>query len=60
MHAEHELLQRTYVNRETMYGDDVSDILRENFFVSEDGLCVGHGRASPGDYQLRRCHKKPA
>jgi hypothetical protein len=37
MHAEHELLRRTYVNTETMCGDDVSDILRENFFVSEDG-----------------------
>ena len=37
MHAEHELLQRTYVNTETMYGDEVSDIPRENFFVSEDG-----------------------
>ena len=37
MHAEHELLQRTYINTETMYGDEVSDIPRENFFVSEDG-----------------------
>ena len=37
MHAEHELLHRSYVNTETMYGDAVSDILRENFFASEDG-----------------------
>ncbi len=37
MHAEHELLRRSYVNTETMYGDAVSDILRENFWASEDG-----------------------
>ena len=37
MHAEHELLHRSYVNTETMYGDAVSDIPRENFWVSEDG-----------------------
>ena len=37
MHAEHELLRRSYVNTETMYGDAVSDIPRENFWVSEDG-----------------------
>ena len=37
MHAEHELLQRTYVNTETMYGDEVCDISREKFWVSDDG-----------------------
>ena len=37
MHAEHELLHRSYVNTETMFGDAVSDILRENFWASEDG-----------------------
>ena len=37
MHAEHELLHRSYVNTETMYGDAVSDISRENFWASEDG-----------------------
>ena len=37
MHAEHELLHRSYINTETMYGDAVSDIERENFWASEDG-----------------------
>jgi hypothetical protein len=37
MHIEHEVLQRTYVCSETMYGDPVSDIPRERFWVSEDG-----------------------
>ena len=37
MHAEHELLHRSYVNTETMFGDAVSDIQRENFWGSEDG-----------------------
>ena len=37
MHAEHELLHRSYVNTETMLGDAVSDIRRENFWASEDG-----------------------
>ena len=37
MHAEHELLHRSYVNTETMFGDAVSDIRRENFWASEDG-----------------------
>jgi hypothetical protein len=37
MHIEHELLQRTYLNDETMLGDPVSDIPRANFWVSEDG-----------------------
>ena len=36
MHIEHEILKRTYTNTETMYGDEVSDILRSNFWVSED------------------------
>lgn len=37
MHAEHEFLQRTYVNNETMLGDPVADIPRDHFWVSEDG-----------------------
>jgi hypothetical protein len=37
MHVEHELLQRTYVNDETMLGDPVADIPRGQFWVSEDG-----------------------
>jgi hypothetical protein len=37
MHIEHELLQRTYVNDETMLGDPVADIPRGYFWVSEDG-----------------------
>ena len=37
MHAEHELLHRSYVNTETIFDDTVSDILRENFWASEDG-----------------------
>ena len=39
MHIEHEELGRTYINSETMYGDDVIDIRRDNFWVSEDGYC---------------------
>lgn len=37
MHTEHEILKRTYVNDETMYGDQVIDIPRENFLVTDDG-----------------------
>lgn len=37
MHVEHELLGRTYVNSETMLGDEVADIPRANFWVTEDG-----------------------
>jgi hypothetical protein len=37
MHVEHEELQRVYVNSETMYGDAVVDVPRENFWASEDG-----------------------
>lgn len=37
MHFEHEFLQRTYVNDETMLGDQISDIPRANFWVTEDG-----------------------
>jgi hypothetical protein len=36
MHMEHELLGRNYVNTETMYGDEVKDIPRSNFYVTED------------------------
>jgi hypothetical protein len=37
MHIEHEELGHTYANSETMWGDDVSDIPRANFWASEDG-----------------------
>ena len=36
-HIEHELLNRKYVNDETMLGDRIEDIPRDSFFVSEDG-----------------------
>ncbi|XPS67896.1 hypothetical protein M3J09_000190 [Ascochyta lentis] len=36
MHMEHEYLERNYVNTETMYGDEVKDIPRSNFYVTED------------------------
>jgi len=36
MHVEHELLRRTYVDDETMYGDKVVDIPRARFLVTED------------------------
>lgn len=36
MHMEHEHLDRNYANTETMYGDEVKDIPRSNFYVTED------------------------
>lgn len=36
MHVQHENLQKNYVNDETMLGDAVKDIPRENFLVTED------------------------
>lgn len=36
LHAEHELLQRRYINDETMNFDPVSDIPRSSFWASED------------------------
>lgn len=36
MHVVHENLEKTYVNTETMLGDNVKDILRENLYVTED------------------------
>ncbi|KAI8943529.1 hypothetical protein NX059_001525 [Plenodomus lindquistii] len=36
MHMEHEHLGRNYANTETMLMDDVKDIPRENFYVTED------------------------
>ncbi|KAH7411862.1 hypothetical protein DE146DRAFT_751013 [Phaeosphaeria sp. MPI-PUGE-AT-0046c] len=36
MHLEHEHLQRNYVNTETMLGDEVKDIPRDNFYATED------------------------
>ncbi|KUJ12162.1 uncharacterized protein LY89DRAFT_688623 [Mollisia scopiformis] len=35
-HIERAYLEKTYVNSETMLGDDISEIPKENFFVSED------------------------
>ncbi|KAF2192231.1 hypothetical protein K469DRAFT_745718 [Zopfia rhizophila CBS 207.26] len=37
MHVEHEVLKRSYVNNETMYGDTIDQISRGDFFASEDG-----------------------
>lgn len=37
MHIEHELLGRKYHSEETMYGDKVTDIPRDRFFVTQDG-----------------------
>jgi hypothetical protein len=36
MHIEHENLDRKYANTETMYGDEIKDIPRANFYVTED------------------------
>jgi hypothetical protein len=36
MHVEHERLNRNYVNDETMLGDEVKDIPRADFYVTED------------------------
>ena len=36
MHVEHENLERNYANTETMLGDEVKDIPRANFYVTED------------------------
>ncbi|KAF2818490.1 hypothetical protein CC86DRAFT_375718 [Ophiobolus disseminans] len=36
MHIEHEYLKRNYANTETMLGDDVQDVPRANFYVTED------------------------
>lgn len=36
MHVEHEHLERNYVNDETMLGDAIKDIAREDFYVTED------------------------
>lgn len=35
-HIEREYLQKKYVNSETMFGDAIKDIPKQNFFVSED------------------------
>lgn len=37
MHIEHEVLKKTYVNTETMYGDPITSIVRSDFWASEDG-----------------------
>jgi hypothetical protein len=37
MHLEHEKLGRKYHNNETMFGDEVKDITRSDFLMSEDG-----------------------
>lgn len=36
MHAEHEILHRTYLTSETMLGDPVAEIPRHRFLVTED------------------------
>lgn len=36
MHIQHEQLAKTYVNDETMLGDAIKDIPRDNFWVTED------------------------
>ncbi|KAH7117740.1 hypothetical protein B0J11DRAFT_468244 [Dendryphion nanum] len=36
MHIDHENLEKNYVNTETMLGDEVKDIPRETFWVTED------------------------
>lgn len=36
MHAEHEGMEREYENDETMLGDTIAEIPRENFWVSDD------------------------
>ncbi|KAF2179077.1 hypothetical protein K469DRAFT_731332 [Zopfia rhizophila CBS 207.26] len=36
MHIEHEYLEKTYVNDETMLGDPAKEIPRKNFLVTED------------------------
>lgn len=36
MHIEHESLGKTYVNEETMLGDTIAEISRDNFWVTED------------------------
>jgi hypothetical protein len=36
MHMEHEYLNRNYASSETMLGDEVKDIPRANFYVTED------------------------
>ena len=43
MHVEHETLRRSYVNDETMFGDALTDIPRESFWVSEDGYAWDMG-----------------
>ena len=37
MYVEHEILQRKYINNETMALDAISSIPRANFWTSEDG-----------------------
>jgi hypothetical protein len=37
MHLDREKFKRKYVNSETMYGDEIPDIKRENFLCTEDG-----------------------
>jgi hypothetical protein len=37
MHLDREIFKKKYVNDETMYGDAIKDISRENFICTEDG-----------------------
>lgn len=43
MHVEHENLKRNYVNDETMLGDVVKDIPRDDFYVTEDNYAWSMG-----------------
>jgi hypothetical protein len=43
MHMEHERLDRKYVNDETMLGDTIPEILREEFIVTEDNYAWSMG-----------------
>lgn len=47
MHMEHEHLERNYVNTETMLGDEVKDIPREDFYVTEDNYAWSMGASIP-------------
>lgn len=38
MHIEHEYFKRNYANTETMLGDEIKDIPRTNFYVTEDNF----------------------
>ena len=43
MHVEHEHLERNYINDETMLGDEIKDIPRADFYVTEDNYAWSMG-----------------